>query len=450
MCVTSDYVDQRLFFMKKIIIYTFILQVVLIQSIYGQMDTVRSLLEPNHYFGESEYEKEVFLEVEKELDLMSYNGFFVEDDLLLAYISGIYKKIIPKELNNFKITPHVLKSPIINAGAYPTGDVVINVGLLAKMQNEGQLAFILSHELAHFIYRHSLIKYIYRQKLDKKYKSVFFGKRNAKRQREGLSSYSIDVENAADSLGLILFEQAGYDPIYAYQAMQNLPEPDSTFQLPKIIVKLFGFTPSMPTHPKLQSRIDFVGRHLSPEHQPIVPTDETDEKYQQQIKALQIQNIKLLRSLTGIFSSFTVFKLEKLRDALDDTESDYYKTLQINIAEAYQEIMAKPDDAAMTFYWLKKKEEKGKSFFVYSRRKALAYYKNERKAQLLKMLHQAMSSLLDDPKFGYLAHRVLGKIEYQEGHFAQAREHFESYLRSTKPLKDKRYIKSLLKTINHD
>src|SRR5205814_7635334 len=45
----------------------------------------------------------------------------------------------------------VLDSPLINAFAFPSGKIYITSGLLAKLENEPQLAGILGHEVAHVV-----------------------------------------------------------------------------------------------------------------------------------------------------------------------------------------------------------------------------------------------------------------------------------------------------------
>ncbi|RZK51413.1 MAG: hypothetical protein EOO59_15085, partial [Hymenobacter sp.] len=46
------------------------------------------------------------------------------------------------------------RNPVPNAHALGNGTVMLNVGLLAHLENEAQLAFILCHELAHVQARH--------------------------------------------------------------------------------------------------------------------------------------------------------------------------------------------------------------------------------------------------------------------------------------------------------
>jgi len=50
----------------------------------------------------------------------------------------------------------VIQQPSLNAFAYPHGSVYIHTGLLARMENEDQLATVLGHEMTHVENRHML------------------------------------------------------------------------------------------------------------------------------------------------------------------------------------------------------------------------------------------------------------------------------------------------------
>jgi predicted Zn-dependent protease len=50
---------------------------------------------------------------------------------------------------------YVIESADLNAAALPDGTVLVNTGLLAALENEAQLAFVLGHEIAHVTQAHS-------------------------------------------------------------------------------------------------------------------------------------------------------------------------------------------------------------------------------------------------------------------------------------------------------
>ncbi len=62
----------------------------------------------------------------------------------------------------------VVEEPTLNAWAYPYGTIGIHTGLLVRMDNEAQLAAIVSHEISHFLQRHT-----YREMLSKGRQGLF-------------------------------------------------------------------------------------------------------------------------------------------------------------------------------------------------------------------------------------------------------------------------------------
>jgi len=51
-----------------------------------------------------------------------------------------------------------------NASAYPNGVVVVHSGLFDVLENEAQLAFVLSHEMTHSIEKHVWREHEYHKK----------------------------------------------------------------------------------------------------------------------------------------------------------------------------------------------------------------------------------------------------------------------------------------------
>jgi predicted Zn-dependent protease len=75
-----------------------------------------------------------------------------------AYLTGVAERLLAAGLGSADLRPRVrvLKDPFLNAFALPNGAVYVHTGLLARVQNEAQLASVLAHEIAHFTRRHAL------------------------------------------------------------------------------------------------------------------------------------------------------------------------------------------------------------------------------------------------------------------------------------------------------
>lgn len=84
---------------------------------------------------------------------------FIEDAYLTSYLYSMLVKINPSQrLDFFKYNfrVYIKKDDTPNAGIYPTGALVINAGMLARIHTEDELIAILCHEANHFICNHYL------------------------------------------------------------------------------------------------------------------------------------------------------------------------------------------------------------------------------------------------------------------------------------------------------
>ncbi|MGB0766246.1 MAG: M48 family metalloprotease, partial [Phycisphaeraceae bacterium] len=90
------------------------------------------------------------------------SGGVLPDQAIVAYVEAIGMKLaaeaeaIDSEVRaqNLEWEFYVLDSQVINAFALPGGKVFISRGLMAKMNNEAQLAGVLGHEVGHVTARH--------------------------------------------------------------------------------------------------------------------------------------------------------------------------------------------------------------------------------------------------------------------------------------------------------
>lgn len=82
-----------------------------------------------------------------------------DDPLLTDYLQGVVNRLNPPQMAanpeiSYKVA--VLEDPTLNAFAFPHGSLYVHTGLLARMQNEDQLATVLGHEMTHVEDRHML------------------------------------------------------------------------------------------------------------------------------------------------------------------------------------------------------------------------------------------------------------------------------------------------------
>ena len=127
-----------------------------------------------------------------------------------------------------EVRVHAIKHPARNAFVLPNGATYISTGLFVSMDNEDQLATVLGHELSHFLGRHSLRNT--RHTENRRRWSTAFGILAAGAGIDAgtlwsissIGGYSRELEMEADTLGLQLMIDAGYDPGQAPRIFENL------------------------------------------------------------------------------------------------------------------------------------------------------------------------------------------------------------------------------------
>lgn len=106
-------------------------------------------------------ERELWEKSEAEQQKLNRRGRLYQDPLLEEYLNDIARRLIPPEVEQagIPIRVRILQDPSLNAFAYPNGAVYIHTGLLARVENEAQLATVLGHELMHVVNRDAVRHY---------------------------------------------------------------------------------------------------------------------------------------------------------------------------------------------------------------------------------------------------------------------------------------------------
>jgi predicted Zn-dependent protease len=90
-------------------------------------------------------------------DLVNRTSVY-QDPALQAYLTAIAGRLLPESARAEgapAIVFTVLRDATLNAFAMPDGHVFVHTGLLARLENEAQLAAVLGHEIAHVTHRHA-------------------------------------------------------------------------------------------------------------------------------------------------------------------------------------------------------------------------------------------------------------------------------------------------------
>ena len=142
------------------------------------------------------------------------------------YVSHLGDSLLPSGIKGTTRTLEfrffVVEDPTINAASLPDGTLLVNTGLLGAVDNEAQLAFILSHEIAHVLQVHHR-----REVEETRGKRIglmiagvaagaFIGNAGLFMAEIGIASvvngHQRELENQADRLGLQNVIEHGYDP----------------------------------------------------------------------------------------------------------------------------------------------------------------------------------------------------------------------------------------------
>ena len=86
------------------------------------------------------------------------SGLLHEDEDLALYVTEVALRVQPQNTRTpLPLSVKILRDPRINAFALPDGTIYLHTGMLARMENEAQLATVLGHEMAHVFRRHALL-----------------------------------------------------------------------------------------------------------------------------------------------------------------------------------------------------------------------------------------------------------------------------------------------------
>jgi predicted Zn-dependent protease len=153
----------------------------------------------------------------KEMDLgnrlaAGYSLAGSSDPARYSYVAAVGAALVPYVRRpGIHYTFQVIESPERNAFALPGGHVFIFAGLLADIQSESELAYVLGHEMSHIDLRHAAELYQNDAALGPLRTVPLAGVPELVR-RLVARGYSKFQELEADAQGLRMSAQAGYDP----------------------------------------------------------------------------------------------------------------------------------------------------------------------------------------------------------------------------------------------
>lgn len=190
--------------------------------------------------------------------LLERSNAFIEDSTLDTYLNGVLKKLSaanPADTHNIRV--RVVKTSQFNAFAAPHGTIYLYSSLLARIENEAQLAALLAHEMTHIINDHTTRNLINAKKKALTSANLAFGIElfagslassiSNLTLKAAITGYTRDLEREADSAGLVRMEQSGY-PAVAFRDL---------FIILKTWIERYNINEPyfFATHPAIEERI---------------------------------------------------------------------------------------------------------------------------------------------------------------------------------------------------
>lgn len=148
-----------------------------------------------------------------------------------ACIRRIVERLIGRPAPDMRI--YVMRDASANAAMLPSGMMIVNTGLLARVRDEAQLAAVLAHEAGHHFRKHSLDMYRDERRKYAKVTSATSAVHTFDESHGAWvlinhaammssSRFSRDLESEADAYGLALMARAGYRPRAALAIWEQL------------------------------------------------------------------------------------------------------------------------------------------------------------------------------------------------------------------------------------
>ena len=234
----------------------------------GQAAILPADLEPKvgaNYQPEGSDERDIWQNLERVEEAIRTSPQRLIAPELDAYTREVVERLIGRPAPDLRI--YVMHDASLNAAMLPSGFMIVNTGLLARVRNEAQLAAVLGHEAGHYFRKHSLD--LHRDTRRKSavataaasalhsYDDDGNGAWNMINQAIMMSGsrFSRDLESEADAYGLMLMARAGYPPRAAFAMWEQLVDERRASAAARHKRYRDGTSAALSTHPPTEERM---------------------------------------------------------------------------------------------------------------------------------------------------------------------------------------------------
>ncbi|AYB33705.1 M48 family metallopeptidase [Chryseolinea soli] len=153
--------------------------------------------------------KKFVLESTFSIDDFLASGSVLFNDEVSLYLDQVLQEILkPYPDLKKKIRVYAVKSTSVNAFTTNNGLIFVNLGLLARLENEAQLAFVLSHEVVHYQKKHVINAYVTKLEIQRGHGD--YRKLSVSEKGFAKSTYSKELESEADLDGGSIYLKSNY------------------------------------------------------------------------------------------------------------------------------------------------------------------------------------------------------------------------------------------------
>lgn len=179
----------------------------------------------------------------------------VTDPVRVARVTMILSKLTPFTERDLPFEVRLVEEKRPNAFSLPGGRIYVTTGMLEFCRSDDEVASILAHELVHTDRKHGMIQSSRNQRLTLGALAVIIATGGSGAapilanlaQVAIMNSYSKDLEREADTEGLNILSQSGYEPAGAVTVMERLEEEE--MKRPYVDPGIFA------DHPKTKDRV---------------------------------------------------------------------------------------------------------------------------------------------------------------------------------------------------
>jgi len=227
----------------------------------------------------------------------------INDPMVNNYIQTLGDKLVANSDRKYKypFKFKVIKDDSLNAFALPGGFIYIHSGLIAKIDNEAQLAAVIGHEIGHVTYRHAASRISAAQNYNVLTTVGVLAAESSGYKVSGsvlkginifgagsILAYGREQEAQADSIGLITMYNANYNAnemVAMFGKLKELEKGKKPGDLDRMLSD----------HPLSDDRIDATKKSIAAHPPQTNPVKNTKEFNLFKIKVIELAKIKSVK-----------------------------------------------------------------------------------------------------------------------------------------------------------